>query len=271
MTSISLAEGSNETALSVTVNGTGGAGYMQLANQSSNPSTPASSLRIFSDNSGRFSWKRTDGWVRTLDSTSLTADRVWTLPDVNDTILTVTSTATLQNKTILGGANSNDITANALKNATGVVSVSAATAPSTGQVLKATGTTTATWQAESTSGVSYALIASDFNTTNTTYTNATTTSTWGQIYFPGSTTVTLSAVYFIGHMSGSGGFKARLYDATNNLVICETTGITASTDTIFTNTTLSNIPTSQALLQVQIAKTSGSGTAYLTGLALKYS
>lgn len=46
-------------------------------------------------------------------------------------------------------ATSNNVAANSLKTATGVVTVSAATAPSVGQVLTATSSTVATWQANS--------------------------------------------------------------------------------------------------------------------------
>jgi hypothetical protein len=56
-------------------------------------------------------------------------------------------TSSVINATIT--ATSNNVAANSLKTATGVVSVAAATAPTTGQVLTATSATTATWQANS--------------------------------------------------------------------------------------------------------------------------
>lgn len=61
-----------------------------------------------------------------------------------DTIVARTSTDTLTNKTMTGATNT--ITARLLKTATNEVSVSAATAPTTNQVLMATSATTATWQ-----------------------------------------------------------------------------------------------------------------------------
>jgi hypothetical protein len=68
------------SATSTTINGTGGAGFVEFQPQSSNPSAPASGYRMFADSSGRHAWKRPDGFVRTFDST-LTADRVYTWPD----------------------------------------------------------------------------------------------------------------------------------------------------------------------------------------------
>jgi hypothetical protein len=68
------------TLTSATINGTGGAGFVEFQPQTSNPSAPASGYRMFADSSGRHAWKRPDGFVRTFDST-LTADRVYTWPD----------------------------------------------------------------------------------------------------------------------------------------------------------------------------------------------
>lgn len=69
------------TSTSSTINGTGGAGFVEFQPQSSNPSNPSSGYRMFADSTGRHAWKRaSDGFVRTFDST-LTADRVYTWPD----------------------------------------------------------------------------------------------------------------------------------------------------------------------------------------------
>ena len=59
-------------------------------------------------------------------------------------IPSITSTNTLTNKTMTGATNT--LTASLLKSATTEVSVSAATAPTNGQVLTATGASAATWQ-----------------------------------------------------------------------------------------------------------------------------
>lgn len=61
------------------------------------------------------------------------------------TVDTSSNTLTLTNKTITDSTN--NVTARSLKSATTTVDVSAATAPSTGQILTATDSTHATWQA----------------------------------------------------------------------------------------------------------------------------
>lgn len=68
------------------INGTGGAGYLQIANQSSAPSTPTTSGRIYFDASNRFSWIGTNGFTRTFDGTANTANRIYVLPDAAGTI-----------------------------------------------------------------------------------------------------------------------------------------------------------------------------------------
>jgi hypothetical protein len=69
-------------------------GFLGLSNQTA-PATPTTSGRIFFDTSNRFSWKGTNGFVRTFDGAANTADRVYTLPDVAGTIaLTASPTFT---------------------------------------------------------------------------------------------------------------------------------------------------------------------------------
>lgn len=66
-----------------TLTGTGGSGFLGLTNQTTAPTAPANSIRIFSDSSNRLSWKTTsDTFVRTITTTAaITADRVWSFPD----------------------------------------------------------------------------------------------------------------------------------------------------------------------------------------------
>ena len=64
--------------------------------------------------------------------------------NVSGNIIGTTDTQTLTNKTITDSTN--NVTAKSLKSATTSIDVSAATAPTTGQVLTATGSTAATWQ-----------------------------------------------------------------------------------------------------------------------------
>lgn len=90
------------TALSELINGTGGDGYLEMVAQSSNPSVPTSGFRLFAGSTGNFNWVQKNGgdtFVRSFSST-ISADRTWTLPDITDTIVTLTAAQTLTNKTI---------------------------------------------------------------------------------------------------------------------------------------------------------------------------
>lgn len=79
-------------------------------------------------------------WITTDTTRTLTVlNKDYTVWDVD-----LDSTQTLTNKTLTG--TNNTLTASLLKSSTTEVSVSAATAPTTGQVLTATSWTTATWQ-----------------------------------------------------------------------------------------------------------------------------
>lgn len=96
------------SAISQTINGTAGNGYLEVRTQSSNPSSGAvNSIRFFSNSSGQFAWKRqTDGFVRAFNST-LTADRTFTLQDSSDTFVMRDTTDTLTNKTFDTAATGN--------------------------------------------------------------------------------------------------------------------------------------------------------------------
>jgi hypothetical protein len=68
------------------ITGTGGLGFVSFVPQSSPPSAPATGFLEFADASGRMSWLRaSDGFIRTWDAT-LTANRVYTLPDASMTL-----------------------------------------------------------------------------------------------------------------------------------------------------------------------------------------
>lgn len=76
----------NTFGTSLDVTGTGGAGYLELTEQSAKPSTPTNATRLYSDSSNRLSWIGENGYVRTFDGTANTADRVYTLPNLNGTL-----------------------------------------------------------------------------------------------------------------------------------------------------------------------------------------
>lgn len=66
--------------------GLGGSGYQGFVSQSSAPGTPTSGFRLYADSTNRLSWKGANGFVRTFDGTSNTADRNYTLPNASGTI-----------------------------------------------------------------------------------------------------------------------------------------------------------------------------------------
>ncbi len=92
-----------------------------------------------------------------ITAANLAADRTLNIPllTATDTFAMVDFAQTLTNKTMTGATNT--LTARLLKSATTEVDVSAATAPSSGQVLTATSSTTATWQTPSGGGLSIGL------------------------------------------------------------------------------------------------------------------
>lgn len=72
--------------------GTAGAGFFGAIAQSSNPSAPTSGFRLFANSSHAFSWIGQNGYIRTFDGTSNTADRTYTLPNSSGTISLGTGT-----------------------------------------------------------------------------------------------------------------------------------------------------------------------------------
>ena len=92
------------SATSLSITGTAGAGFSEHLTQSSPPSAPASGYRDYADSTGRRAWIRaSDGFTRTWDAT-LTANRVYTLPDATDTLVGKATTDTLTNKTLVAPA-----------------------------------------------------------------------------------------------------------------------------------------------------------------------
>lgn len=111
------------TAQSLLVSGAGGAGFLNFTRQSSAPSEVASKTIFFADSTGRLSWfNGTGSYLRTFDATSVTAARVWTLPDattmlaglnVEQTFTQVqtigTASATTAQLVVIGGSGGNSI------------------------------------------------------------------------------------------------------------------------------------------------------------------
>jgi len=83
-----------------TLTGTGGAGFFGAIPQSSKPSTPASGFRLFANSGGKLAWIGTNGFLRVFDGTANTADRTYTLPDSDGTVVVDTTFATVGAATI---------------------------------------------------------------------------------------------------------------------------------------------------------------------------
>jgi hypothetical protein len=100
------------SATSLAITGTVGGGFASFPAQSAAPSAPASGYVEYADNSGRRAWRRaSDGFTRTWDAT-LTANRTYTLPDSDGTIVLNT------NPTGTTIANVDSITASSTTNLT---------------------------------------------------------------------------------------------------------------------------------------------------------
>lgn len=83
----------NLSATSASITGSNGTGFINLPSQSADPSTPVSGVNFFADANGNISWIADDGFKRTFDSSGLTADRNYILPDVDGTIALVNSSS----------------------------------------------------------------------------------------------------------------------------------------------------------------------------------
>lgn len=75
-----------ETFTSITIDGTAGAGFVQLANQVSTPSTPVSAARIYAA-ADTFGILFPTGFSTLIDSSLLTATRAYSFPDASGTLL----------------------------------------------------------------------------------------------------------------------------------------------------------------------------------------
>jgi len=63
--------------------------------QGSAPATPATGFTQYASNTGMFSWKGTNGFIRQFSATSITADRTWTLPDASGTVALTSNLGTI--------------------------------------------------------------------------------------------------------------------------------------------------------------------------------
>jgi hypothetical protein len=71
-------------------------------------------------------------------------------------------------------------------------------------------------------------------------------------------------------LSGSGTFSMRVYDLTNALEICEVTGLSSAVATIQDFGSLSNLPTGEAMWEVQAKVSSGGNRMAISGLEIQW-
>lgn len=98
----------NGATIGATTPNTGKFTYLTYTSQSSAPSTPANGFTLYANSGNAMTWKGANGYLRTFDGTSNTADRVYTLPDSNGTIALTSNLGTIasqnaNNVAITGG------------------------------------------------------------------------------------------------------------------------------------------------------------------------
>ncbi|MFY7883641.1 MAG: hypothetical protein ACOVOV_02215 [Dolichospermum sp.] len=74
------------SAKSIFITGAGGNGFQEYIAQSSAPTAPTSGFRFYANSTNALSWIGQNGFTRTFDGTSNTANRVYTLPNATTTV-----------------------------------------------------------------------------------------------------------------------------------------------------------------------------------------
>ncbi len=124
----------NSSAVSYSATGTDGSGNITLPTQSAKPSTPTSGIKLYNLNGP--SWITSNGFSRTLNWATVTADRVATFPDASFTVAGVDLTQTFTNKTISGANNTfSNIPNSGLTNSSFFIGTSQATSTSLGGTI----------------------------------------------------------------------------------------------------------------------------------------
>ncbi len=140
----STSTGGTSDADSYTVNGTAGAGFVQLPLQSTMTPAPSGGVRIFSDAAGDFTLIDDQVNSVSLSLSGLSLPRTYTFPDTSDQLVSETSTQILTNKTILSSGGN-------IVDATSINGETLSGAPTAGQYLKYNGVD---WTPQTISGAS---------------------------------------------------------------------------------------------------------------------
>lgn len=93
--------GAPATFTSVTLTGAAGAGFLHLPEQASKPSTPTNAARLYTSSGNALAWVNESGFAALLQSSGLSADRTFTLPNNDGTFALATGLAAGQ--TLIGG------------------------------------------------------------------------------------------------------------------------------------------------------------------------
>lgn len=90
--------------------------------------------------------------------------------------------------------------------------------------------------------------------------------------FPGTTNLgTINNIKIISRRnSDASSYSARVWNFSNATQICEATGLTNTTRAIVNLGTLSNLPSSQSIFEVQLRRVGGDGRAYLHAVQVEY-
>lgn len=88
-----LWDGSSFHTTAINITGTAGGGFVQLVSQVSAPAAPASGQTLYGT-SGGLAWIGVNGFTRTLSAGGLSANRVWSFPDVTGGIVIATTSTT---------------------------------------------------------------------------------------------------------------------------------------------------------------------------------
>lgn len=193
-----------------------------------------------------------------------TGNRVITIPDVTDTLVTTSLSQILNNKTLTNI--SNDITANKLRSFDGgSITVNNIAVPSPGQVLTATSATTAKWQSNSGNNtIGITLVAGQAMATSITYTAVACMPWLDARYNNYSNGTVILHVNIVNR-----GLSVRLQDITNNVTLGELiiTSINSSSSKSF----IVINPSSDARVELQIKKSiPGGKNPRIYGILLEY-
>ncbi len=195
-----------------------------------------------------------------------TGNRIITIPDTTDTLVTTSLSQILNNKTLTNI--SNDITANKLRSFDGSsITINNTSVPSPGQVLTATSATTAKWQSNSSSNtIGITLVAGQAMASGITYITVA-CMPWLDARYNNYTngTVILRVTIIDRDLS------VRLQDITNNVTLGELiiTSINNNGSSSQSFTVIN--PSSDARVELQIKKSLSGGTnPRIYGILLEY-